>query len=115
VRGSGAKVTYRADDAATVRFTAQHVRAGRRARSGTAIRCAAQTRRNRRATRCTRYVSIAGAFTHTARAGANGFYFTGRVGGRTLAPGSYRLLATPAASGVDGRPVSTRFRISRRR
>jgi|SRR5215218_1404564 len=111
VRGSGAKVTYGAGDTAAVRFTVQHVRAGRRERAG----CVAQTRRNRGAARCTRYVAVAGAFTHTARPGANSFYFTGRVGGRVLAPGSYRLLATPSARGAAGRAVSTRFRISRRR
>jgi len=115
VRGSGAKVTYRAEIATTVRFTVQRVRQGRGARAGTALRCVAQTPRNRKATRCTRYVSVAGAFTQTAKAGADSFYFTGRVGGRVLAPGSYRLLATPTASGVAGRPVSTRFRIIRRR
>jgi hypothetical protein len=115
VRGSGAKVTYRADIAATVRFTVQRARPGRRARVGAATRCVAQTQRNLKATRCTRYVSVAGAFMQTARAGTNSFYFTGRIGGRTLATGSYRLVATPTAGGLAGRPVSTRLRIVRRR
>ena len=115
LRGSGTKVSYRSDVTATVRFTVQRRRAGRRTRSGTRVRCLAPSRRNRRGARCTRYVALPGSFTDTARAGSNSFYFTGRLGGRTLTAGSYRLRATPNAGGVAGRPVDVSFRIVTRR
>lgn len=113
-RGFGTKVRYRADMAADVRFAVQAVRAGRRTRSGKTTRCLAPSSRNRRGTRCKRYVALAGSFTDRARAGANSFYFTGRLGGRTLKPGSYRLRATPRAGKAVGRPVNVSFRIIRR-
>jgi hypothetical protein len=115
LRGFGTKVSYRADMAADVRFAVQAVRSGRRTRSGKTTRCLAPSSRNRRGARCKRYVALAGSFTDRARAGANSFYFTGRLGGRTLKPGSYRLRATPAAGKAVGRPVNVSFRIIRRR
>lgn len=112
-RGSGAKVSYRLDVAATVRFTVQRIRGGRRRGSGRAARCVIASSRNRRAPRCTRYVPLRGSFSRKARAGANSFYFTGRVGGRKLTPGLYRLMATPTATGLAGGSRSRMFRITR--
>lgn len=112
-RGSGARVGLRADVAATLRFTVQRVASGRRRGRGRTARCVAPTRRNRTAARCTRYIPVRGSFSRMARAGASSFYFTGRVGARTLRRGSYRLLATPTAGGLAGRSVSTTFRIIR--
>ena len=114
LRASGTKVSYRSDVAATVRFAVQRRRAGRRTHSGTPVGCLAPSRRNRRGARCTRYVGVPGSFTDMAHAGSNSFYFTGRIGRRTLTPGSYRLRATPSAGGVAGRPVDVSFRITRR-
>lgn len=112
-RGSGARVSYSVDAVASLRFAVQRVLAGRRKASGTSARCVAPTRANRRAARCTRHVPVKGSVARTSRAGANSFYFTGRLGGRRLARGSYRLLATPAANGLSGRSLSRTFRITR--
>jgi hypothetical protein len=113
VRGTGARVRIRADRSASVRFSVQRVATGRRSGSGAGARCVAATKRNRTAPRCTRYVSLGGAFTKTAGPSLESFTFTGRVGGRTLAPGSYRLLATATAAGVVGNTVTRTFRIRR--
>ncbi|HEV2784973.1 MAG TPA: hypothetical protein VGV67_01185, partial [Solirubrobacteraceae bacterium] len=112
-RGAGTRVSYRVDMAAQIRFTVQRVRAGRLRGTGRSARCVAVTRRNRRASPCTRYVPVRGSFSRSARAGVSSFYFTGRLGGRRLARGPYRLMATPTANGVSGRSVTARFRITR--
>ena len=112
-RGSGTRVSYRLDMAAAVRFTVQRVRPGRRRGTGRSARCVALSRFNRKATTCTRYLPVKGSITRRSRAGANGFYFTGRLAGRKLARGSYRLLATPTAQGLSGRSLMSRFRVTR--
>lgn len=112
-RGSGAKVSYDVDVEAELRVAVQRIVAGRRRGRGTAARCVAQTRRNRAAARCTRYVPVRGSFSRRAHAGAGSFHFTGRLAGRRLPRGTYRLMATPIADGLAGRSLSTTFRITR--
>jgi len=112
-RGAGAKVSFSLDSAASVRVTVQRAFTGRRRGNGRAARCVATTRLNRRAARCVRHVPVKGSFSRTARAGAGSFWFTGRLGGRRLARGSYRLMATPTANGLSGNSRSRTFRISR--
>lgn len=109
----GARVRFRVDRAASVRFSVQQVATGRRSGRGASARCVTATTRNRTAPRCTRYVALGGAFSRSARATVNTFTFTGRVGGRTLKPGSYRLVATATAAGVVGNTVTRTFRIRR--
>jgi FG-GAP-like repeat len=61
---------------------------------------------------CKRYVPLSGSFTHPDNTGANHFRFTGRIGGKTLRPGNYRLNATPRnAAGDLGRTVHSPFSI----
>jgi uncharacterized delta-60 repeat protein len=60
--------------------------------------------------RCTRFKSV-GGFKHADVAGRDSFHFTGRVRGRKLRPGSYRLRAVPSVAGVRGAAVTTAFRI----
>jgi hypothetical protein len=43
---------------------------------------------------CTRYVSLAASVTLSLPGGASNVYFTGRVGGKKLSAGKYRLRAT---------------------
>lgn len=88
-RAGGARVSYRASAAITTRFTVERVARGVK-RAGACVRA---TRRVR-GRRCTRYVSVPGAWTHTTTAGLNSFRFTGRVGDRRLRPGAYRMTAT---------------------
>ncbi len=52
-----------------------------------------------------RTVPFPGSFTRNRGAGTDRFTFSGRIGGRALKPGRYRLLATPGA----GRTVRATF------
>jgi hypothetical protein len=88
--GSGAKVTYTLDETAEVTFTVIRL----------------QTKRGAK-----RQVALRGAFTRPGIAGANSFRFSGRLAGRRLTPGRYRLLATPGAGGKTGRGAAASFRI----
>jgi hypothetical protein len=110
-RRPGGRVTYRLNVAADVRFTVQRRRPGRRARG----RCVKPTRRNRARRRCARFVRVPGSFTRASTAGANRFRFTGRLRGRKLRPGRYRLVATPRIGNAAGPVRRTAFRIIRRR
>jgi virginiamycin B lyase len=112
-RRSGATVRARVAGAGSVRFTVQARVGGRRVRG----RCVAPTRRNRRAPRCRRYRTLRGSFSvSTAGRTSLRMRWTGRLRGRRLEPGTYRLLATPVgADGERGRAVGVRFRILARR
>jgi hypothetical protein len=56
-------------------------------------RCAAPTKGNKGARRCTRYL-VAGTLTKNGTDGTNRVSFSGRIGGKGLASGSYKLTAT---------------------
>jgi hypothetical protein len=107
----GATVTYTDAEPATTTFTVlRPARGERRGRS-----CVAPSRRRRhgRAGRaCTRYLPV-GSFTHHDLAGVNRFYFTGRVGRRKLAPGSYRLQATATSAAARSATLGVGFSIRR--
>jgi parallel beta-helix repeat protein len=107
-RATGAAVTYTDTRPSTTAFTVL------RARPGISLhgRCAPSRKHSlsRRARACTRYVTV-GGFTHTDGSGRNRFRFTGRVGGRKLSPGTYRLDATPRSGGTAGNTASAGFRI----
>jgi len=105
----GSGVTYTLNVAALVRFTVE--RSGRGRRVGGS--CVKQTASIRRRPSCARYVRVPGSFSRNRPAGADRFRFTARVAGRTLKPGRYRLVVTPAANGRTGTPSNTRFRIVR--
>ncbi len=86
----GTKVSFNLSEASSVKFTVQRKTRGRRV-SG---RCRARTRKNAKRPRCTRYKKVAGSFTIQGKAGKNTFTFRGRIGGKKLRTGSYRLNAT---------------------
>jgi hypothetical protein len=86
---TGAVVRYRLSAAATVRLTVVRVRRGKRLR---------------------------GRLEHHGTKGLNKFRFRGRIGGRALRVGRYKLVATPVGStGRAGRSKVARFRIIRPR
>jgi hypothetical protein len=105
-RRAGATIRYRLTAAARVRFTVERRVSGRRVRG----RCVEPRRSNRRRPRCARFVTVRGSFAHDGAAGANSLRFSGRVSGRRLAPGRYRLVATPRGG---GRAARASFRIVR--
>jgi IPT/TIG domain len=107
-RRLGTRVSYRLSEAATTTFHVQRVLQGRRSDG----HCAAPSRRNRRAPRCTRLTAIAGSFKQSAAAGADSLSFSGRLGSRDLPPGSYRLLALASdAAGNRSKPVTRAFTV----
>jgi hypothetical protein len=104
--GRAAAIRYRLDRAASVTFTLRRALSGRR--SGK--RCAAPTRRNGRARRCTRYSRALVTVTVAGRAGANRFTLSAR---RLRRPaGRYRLTASPMADGLRGIARTADFRLS---
>jgi hypothetical protein len=105
----GTRVSFNLNEAASVRFTVTRRAKGRK--SGR--KCVKRTRKNRKRKRCTRTVTLKGGFTRNGAAGTNSFHFTGRLRGRKLKPGRYRLVATPSAGGTKGKSISRSFRIVR--
>ena len=85
----GTTISYRDAAAATTTFTVQRPTAGRK--SGRS--CVKPTRANRRKARCTRWRAV-GHFTHADAAGADRLHFSGRINGRKLPVGTYRLVVT---------------------
>jgi virginiamycin B lyase len=104
----GATVRYNLAAAATTRFTVERQTAGRKKGK----KCVPQTRRNRRAKKCKRYVKVKGSFTHAGKSGANSFRFTGRIANKKLRPGRYQLVASVPTS--SAKPKRAAFKIVRR-
>jgi hypothetical protein len=109
----GTRVSYTLNQAATVRFTVTRRAKGRKVKRGKKTVCVKPTRKNRKRKRCTRVVTLKGSFSRNGIAGKNSFHFTGRLRGRKLKPGRYRLVATPTAGGNKGKRTSKGFRIVR--
>jgi hypothetical protein len=62
-----------------------------------------------------KYRTVKGGFTDDGNRGPNSFRFSGRMAGRKLRPGSYRLVAVPTdATGHKGPAVRRGFRIAKR-
>ncbi len=108
---AGTQVSYALSEAAAVKFTIERAVQGRRAGG----RCLRATRSNRRAKKCTRYKLIRGSFIHQGHVNSNRVTFSGRLRGRKLKPGRYRLrgVATDLASNRS-RLKRIRFQVARR-
>ena len=74
--------------------------------------CAKPTNTNNRRGRCTRPIPVPGKITVSGATCANSFTFRGRIGGKRLAPGSYRLTATPHANRQAGTSRTIAFKIA---
>jgi CSLREA domain-containing protein len=107
-RKTGTNISYAVSDASKTTFRILKPAPGRRVGKS----CRKPSRRNRHGRKCTRLVSL-GSFSHKDKAGKNKVHFTGRVHRHKLAPGKYRLRATPRANGVNGKARATGFRIVR--
>ena len=104
----GTRVRYRVSEAGRARFTIERRAKGRKK----GRKCVAPTKKNRKAKRCTRYVRLKGSFSRASTAGLNSFRFTGRLRGKKLRPGRYRLVmvATDAAKNKS-KPRRAKFRV----
>ncbi len=104
---SGATASFTLSEAASVRFTVERLTKGHRVRG----KCKPRRRRGKR---CTIIRPVSGDFRVQGVQGANSFKFTGRLNGRRLKPGDYRLVGTPTdAAGIAGTAVNARFKIAR--
>ncbi len=102
----GATVAYRDSQIATTTFTVLSVTQGRtQGRS-----CKKPSKTNKHGKRCTIYTPL-GSFTHVDVAGANSLRFSGRINGKTLAKGSYKLQAVAHDAAGNGTVVSKEFKI----
>ncbi len=87
-------VAYTLNTAASVKFTVQRKAAGRKVNG----KCVAPKPRNKHHKRCTRLLGVRGKLVKAGAAGANHFVWSGKIGGRKLAAGSYELTASPAGA-----------------
>jgi hypothetical protein len=88
-------ISFALSQPATVTLSVQAAGPGVLARG----RCAAPTKGRGRARHCTRYMTVPGTVRLAAHAGADRVHFEGVLdGGRSLAPGSYRLTLTASAA-----------------
>jgi len=112
-RRVGTRVRYRLSSGARVTFRVQRARRGKGRAVG--ARCVRRTRRNAGLRRCTRYRTLRGKFTHRGKAGVNRLRWSGRLRGRRLKRGRYRLIARARrGTGLRSTQVRARFRIVRR-
>jgi hypothetical protein len=86
----GARVNYSLSAAATTQFKVERKTTGRRVKG----KCRKQTKANRTKKKCPLYRPLKPGFTHSGPAGQNKFKFSGRLGGKRLKPGAYRLVGT---------------------
>jgi hypothetical protein len=106
----GTQVSYRVSEAGRAKFTVERAAKGRKK----GRRCVAPTTKNRKAHRCTRYLRLKGSFSRTSKSGLNRFRFTGRLRGKKLRPGRYRLaMAVTDAAKNKSKPKRAKFRIVR--
>jgi Neocarzinostatin family len=107
---TGTKVKFSLSEPSTVRFTVERRAVGRKVGNG----CVKPKRSNSRKKRCAHWLELQGPFDVAGTAGENRFEFRGRVGGKRLKPGRYRLngRATDAANNRSDRR-SKRFRVVR--
>lgn len=103
----GAKITYRDSQAATTTFTVLRESAGRRQGKS----CKKPSKHNTHGKRCTP-LAAAGSFTHADAAGAaNSLHFSGRLKGKRLSAGHYRLQAVARDAAGNGAAVFAPFTI----
>lgn len=104
----GTTFRFKLDRAARVRLSFSQLVTGRRVNG----RCVKATKSNRGKPRCDRS-QAAGTLNVAGKAGANAVAFSGKISGRALKPGRYRLLVTALADGKTSPARSITFTIAR--
>jgi len=103
---TGTRLSLALSEAAEVRFGVARRAAGRRVGGG----CRRPSAHNIGRPRCVRWIPLRGRAERSLSAGPHALRFRGRLGGRTLRPGRYRLLARARdAAGNPSRQRSTAF------
>lgn len=105
ISAAGGNVYFRLSEPARVSFRVE--RGGQGHRRGK--RCLAGPGEGRK---CTRFSKLRGSFAAESGLGLSSVRFRGRLGGRALAPGRYRLVATATdPAGNSSKPALRSFRI----
>jgi subtilisin family serine protease len=104
----GTRIVYEDSAAARTVFAFWFARTGVAAAGGRCQEMRGMRVRGARA--CTLWVEV-GTLVHADRAGRNVVAFSGRLGGRALAPGRYRLTLTPVYDSRRGRPREASFTV----
>lgn len=81
------RVSFSVSEVSSVKFTVKRRVTGRKVGK----KCAPAKRSNRKKKACARYLKVRGSFSVSGKAGRNAFTFRGRVGGKALKAGRYRL------------------------
>jgi IPT/TIG domain-containing protein len=103
----GTRAVVRVSEASTLTFKVARVLSG--VKKGKS--CVRRTKK-RRGRSCKRYVAVTGSFTKAVQPGTNLFTIQGRVAGRSLRPGSYRLsVSAKDAAGNLSKPRTATFQI----
>jgi hypothetical protein len=106
---AGARVAFTLSEAAATTLSVERRTRGVRKRG----RCRAG-HPTRARNRCFRWARVKGSFKRPGVAGHNAFRFTGRVGGKRLRPGKYRLVVVATdAAGNRSKAARRPFRIRR--
>jgi hypothetical protein len=102
----GAKVSYRDSQVATTTFTVLRETSGRKQGRS----CRKPSKHNKHGKPC-KILTAVGSFVHVDVAGANSLHFSGRLKGRKLPAGSYRLQAVAHDAAGNGAAVDKGFKI----
>lgn len=109
-RAAGSDVSFTTDDAGTATIAILQQAKGKR--SGK--RCVKPSKKLAKKKNCKRYVTLSGSTKLTAVAGLNKFKFSGKVRGKSLKPGSYKLqLTLKNAAGLSSTSTSISFKIKK--
>lgn len=101
--GKGTVFRFTLSEAATVRFTIQRAKPGRRVNG----KCVKPRRALRHRPRCTRGYTTLGSFARAGTAGRNAVTFDGRIARRKLGAGIYKVVMT-ASDAAGNRSAATR-------
>ena len=109
--GARSAFKFTLSEVATVKVGIGRATTGRRFKGS----CRRATRKLRKRPRCTRYVSVGSLTRRNMSAGAHSISFSGRVGGRALKPGAYKVtFRATDPTGNRSHATTTSFRILRR-
>lgn len=100
---SKSKIKFKLTEKARVTFVVQKPAAGRLVGKS----CRKPSAKNRKGKRCTRWLRASKSFRANGKKGSNSLKFSGKVGGKTLKRGRYRLAATAVDKAKGKSPQRT--------
>jgi len=105
----GTTFRFRLNVAATVTIRIDRLTKGKRVKK----HCVKPKRKYRKRKNCVRALKRGTLTRRSLHAGSRRVAFSGRIGKKKLAPGSYRATLTASASGLKSKPVRLRFTVVR--